>query len=593
MVAVVYEHADSSGGYGLMADFLEDCADLSVYYLDNKVSYVSVMPAQQGGLVWVRARLVNGEYVAGHWERQRAGGGPTNPRVPTVSPPVLPHLLRISRLDGTPWTNPPFDTSDPNWSSNVVGGKTFDGSSGHPLEWVSVLNPSIEQDDEVALAGTAISPDLSGNDLPFTHPFENDFEFTIVPDAAYTSLLAAANRDSNGVYKDSWPLAHQLGIETPGVLALEVDAALVPAVDRPRHADRVAVYGRWIVDAGHSEFHTEIHPPLLMAYARCVNALGDPVPPNPKAITHVQFWSRPYQSAQRFTTNGDTGLSLQDYVKRIVETFGDITAYPPIHAKPFAGVHLVVFTIRPPLQLATTKGSIRSPLRQLECSYHFTVNGSCGVEVTTSPADPNAVAVALALSDAGYPKLPEPSNHMKQLSISALMDEAKKLGADVAWYEDTFIKLKGLQLSDHIGFRIFNGPGTSAQDGVDTVPFTPLRTLPAQTQVTDPRQPFPVRGWLKLAWVEAVATTGGGGSVVTVFDLAGSWAAGGRPGPKISRTGNSLSVDMSAYGRPLAHGSVIDHQTITVTFSDDATFTGRLQPPGTIAWSNQTSWIKV
>ena len=83
------------------------------------------------------------------------------------------------------------------------------------------------------------------------------------------------------------------------------------------------------------------------------------------------------------------------------------------------------------------------------------------------------------------------------------------------------------------------------------------------------------------------------GDVATVFELAGSWASGGKPGPKISRSGNALTVDMSAYGRPLAHGSVIDTQDITVAFSDDATFTGRLVPPGTIAWSNQTSWTKL
>jgi hypothetical protein len=86
----------------------------------------------------------------------------------TVSSPVSQHILEISRLNGTPWVNPPFDTSDPNWSSKIIGGKTFDGSSSHALEWVSVLNPSIEQDDEVGLAGTMIDPDLSGNDLPFT-----------------------------------------------------------------------------------------------------------------------------------------------------------------------------------------------------------------------------------------------------------------------------------------------------------------------------------------------------------------------------------------------------------------------------------------
>jgi hypothetical protein len=91
----------------------------------------------------------------------------------------------------------------------------------------------------------------------------------------------------------------------------------------------------------------------------------------------------------------------------------------------------------------------------------------------------------------------------------------------------------------------------------------------------------------------ALATEVSPHSLTTVFELAGPWVAGGRPGPKISRSGSALTVDMSAYGRPPAHGSVIDAQTVTVTFSDDAIFTGRLLPPGTIAWSNRTSWTKV
>jgi len=50
---------------------------------------------------------------------------------------------------------------------------------------------------------------------------------------------------------------------------------------------------------------------------------------------------------------------------------------------------------------------------------------------------------------------------------------------------------------------------------------------------------------------------------------------------------------MSAYARPPAHGSVIDAGDIKVTFSDDATFTGRLTPPRTIAWSNHSAWTKL
>jgi hypothetical protein len=50
---------------------------------------------------------------------------------------------------------------------------------------------------------------------------------------------------------------------------------------------------------------------------------------------------------------------------------------------------------------------------------------------------------------------------------------------------------------------------------------------------------------------------------------------------------------MSIAGPPTAHGALIDATNITVTFPDDGhTFTGKLIPPGTISWSNSTTWIK-
>ena len=81
-------------------------------------------------------------------------------------------------------------------------------------------------------------------------------------------------------------------------------------------------------------------------------------------------------------------------------------------------------------------------------------------------------------------------------------------------------------------------------------------------------------------------------AIATVTDLRGIWTDGGSAFPVISESGTDLSIDMSSQHRPTAHGSVIDSQTITVTFADDATFTGTLHAPGTIVWSNGSSWTK-
>jgi hypothetical protein len=95
-VALVYEHADSGGGYGISADFLEDCANLAPLGLNDKISYISVFRAEQpSGLIWRRGRVVDGQYIPGHWERKRVVEPPPNPVV-TVSPPYAPHTGGIA-----------------------------------------------------------------------------------------------------------------------------------------------------------------------------------------------------------------------------------------------------------------------------------------------------------------------------------------------------------------------------------------------------------------------------------------------------------------------------------------------------------------
>ena len=82
-------------------------------------------------------------------------------------------------------------------------------------------------------------------------------------------------------------------------------------------------------------------------------------------------------------------------------------------------------------------------------------------------------------------------------------------------------------------------------------------------------------------------------AIQTVLDLRGAWASGGAAGPFVSVTGNSISIDMSAYHRPTASGRVLDSTHISVSFPDDKTYTGVLQAPNVIRWSNNSSWTKV
>ena len=76
--------------------------------------------------------------------------------------------------------------------------------------------------------------------------------------------------------------------------------------------------------------------------------------------------------------------------------------------------------------------------------------------------------------------------------------------------------------------------------------------------------------------------------------LEGFWNSGeGPPRAKISVSSSSITINMSNFGRPTAHGAILDASTITVNFPDDRSYTGKLNQPGKINWSNGTVWKMV
>jgi hypothetical protein len=85
----------------------------------------------------------------------------------------------------------------------------------------------------------------------------------------------------------------------------------------------------------------------------------------------------------------------------------------------------------------------------------------------------------------------------------------------------------------------------------------------------------------------------------TQIDLNGNWTDGSTRNAHIYEGPScptspcvSIMIDMSAFGRPNASGSVVDPSTISVTFPDDKAYTGQIQSPNTIRWSNGSIWTK-
>ena len=90
----------------------------------------------------------------------------------------------------------------------------------------------------------------------------------------------------------------------------------------------------------------------------------------------------------------------------------------------------------------------------------------------------------------------------------------------------------------------------------------------------------------------AVAKTVNNNSSNTLIDLNGRWAAGDNHSAVISQSATNLTIDMSAFDRPTAYGSVLNDSTIAIIFPDDESYNGKLIAPDKIEWSNNSTWKK-
>jgi hypothetical protein len=529
------------------------------------------------------------------------------------------------------------------WANQIVkGAHPFDSSHQHEIvdgsdafpgnerkEWKQVLAPDDEYDEKlVGATGWVIQPEFSGGDVPFTHPFGNDWEFFLAldgpqrplfpevcrplqsewedlqkqwdatkeatkglpksetgdldrqlveitksileaatklnecvknnsppppPPSPYSFLLATANAHDSAASKR----ADDLGMPPRyAVLGVEMDSGLIPAdfVRNVQEGDRVAVFGRWIVDSAHfypavNGFRAEIHPPLLMSCARRVMNASD-------TVTRALFTSRPYLVGQTFTTDPDAaayldGVSDDGYLKEHMITeiekvnvgSSSVEAHPKIKSKPFKGTHRLHFIITPPERPSPVVGS---PASELAVSFQFTVRTGCSVDVTS---DGSSVNVVIVLDDTGYTPPPLPERRKVHYSIAALSAQQRDVADAVdqaKWYSgllDSFL-LGGVVWAPRVQNVLDSGVDTSKYsqealvntkvlDATHAVrDVSPSRLPAAAGVVKDDNQPFPVYGWVEVRWATVdrhlrflADITGDGRADIVGFGDDGVWVS--------------------------------------------------------------------
>lgn len=439
--------------------------------------------------------------------------------------PAAPANILELRFDNL---GPPI-SSDASWAKS--GGKTY--PTDKDFEWAQVQDPKQEYDDEtlIGASGWIVAPEDSGADVPFSHPFGFDWEFSIALDAPSQGLLSPANagreEGEDSPNRNGIALADQLGFAVPeGLLGLEWDKGLLPASYRGQvnHGDRVALLGRWILDQGHDVdgfYRTEIHPPLLVASAAVVQTPGQSAP-----RTRVLFMSRPYLSGQTYTTNLDTqyvdgadddGPLFHHAKSELIKvlTFGStmIEMHPKIKSKPFRGSHRAQLVIRPP-------GPAPAPSAELVVSYRFTTRTPCLVAVQN--LDREAVLVTVDLAESAgrgeYQSSHLPPRQEETYSTDELNLLSPGAGDKIAFgellIEGLVALFTGLGLAVYIKIILDRGMKTDIFDPLPDIdvldPSGGVADVPVQQIVSgagivsDDDQRYPVTGWLEAYWVTPI-----------------------------------------------------------------------------------------
>ncbi|MGO4601978.1 hypothetical protein [Terrabacter sp. 2YAF2] len=430
---------------------------------------------------------------------------------PTGGPPASIMETTFENVQYPPAEN------DPDWAQKISGGSTIGITSPPPWEWVSVYDQTFEKEGSlnnpvVGLTGWVVNPQISGADVWFVHPFDNDFEFYIAPDPQFQSLLSASNTGVNpstgnidADFHNANSQAHAIGLEVPtGVLGVETDQRLLPESFRNivKTGSRIAAFGRWIVDCGHDDFHTEIHAPLLMAVAT-----PGPAPAGVKAVsqmTSVQIISRPYTVSQKWPEGNFIDHLLAEVAKVETTFFGvpfswRVEAHPTIFTTPYDGRPFIKLLVQTPPR-THHPGPLAQPAL-LKVNFHFTHRARVAVQVFNAGND--TVGIAIVLGDLNPATLPP--KHDRTIQWSELGDTYSYV-IDALQIADilTLDIASAVVLNRGILTDIYDAPSaTSPLDNENIAQPVQIDELPAGAGLSeDDTQPFPIYGWLNVWWEE-------------------------------------------------------------------------------------------
>ena len=324
LVAYLYESVNSAGVYGISVDLMENHPDLSEFGLNGNVSFISVFSGTRpDGLFWSRNSMRSGQFVAGHWERNRAGGNPVD-TVAVASSPLpdkTPPAPTSIQQQGATWTITALGPQSPGdaaqWSRadptmgvigsdfrgpQAIGSAAFERASNNIVipDWLNFWYPNKQPNDHRSIVyfkrtltgaiadtitknWTGVVADghggvrtISGTyelsaaphiaDISGTYP-DHDLNIDVTPFANYMYLISDSHKPERSTeveMKDLVDSDHDPCTDPFFVVEAEVQSgnAAMENIQKSllgRVGKQIAMYGPWIYDVGHCD-HPEIHP---------------------------------------------------------------------------------------------------------------------------------------------------------------------------------------------------------------------------------------------------------------------------------------------------------------------------------------------
>jgi hypothetical protein len=361
-----------------------------------------------------------------------------------------------------------------------------------PFEWAPVV-PNTSQPwptvDErpFLVSGQIAEQDYSDHDILFAHPFGKDLDIGIKVDDAFNEL----KRDPNSA-----------------TLGWEIERGLLPhdnagdfsfgPLQGPQVGDRIATAGDWIVDCGHDDYHTEIHPPAFLALARAeqVQQQSETVSfafANPYRVTQLynpndalaNAFATPAQDLQRFK-DGETKpfpAHMYDEIKKIVLLQSTVLEAHVLVEPTTLGV----------LSWYVCAPGPRGGAGNLGYAYHYTMR--TGVAIQAVPHDDIGCVQFIAAVNANYQPM-SLTRHVVTWPWSQINTEAQLMANNPNL--DILQKIEDGAADPGVNHFFANDPKIDTYDPLNTLLNYHLDQQPGL--LTSDAQPFPFYGWAIVSW---------------------------------------------------------------------------------------------